>query len=86
MLMVAYTLYCYEIEVCMMFPWIYDGLWICWMWDHGKDMIMQVDDVYLVCLTHYNIKNEVKMKGYSHLNLKSLWSSLYKELISYDIW
>ena len=23
------------------------------MWDYGKDMIMQVDGVYLVCPTHY---------------------------------
>ena len=77
----------FEIEVCMMFPWIYDGLWICWMWHHGKDMLIQVDDVYLVCLTHYDYdmlisQIKVVMKGNSHLNLKSLWSCLHKELIS----
>ena len=80
-----------EIEVCIMLLCINVGLWICELWDHGKDMIMQVDNVYLVCLTHYDYdmlisQMKVVMKGNSHLNLKSLWSWLYEELICYDLW
>ena len=76
MLMLAYNWCCYAIEVHMMFPWIYYGLWICWMWDHAKDMIMQVYDVYTVCLTHWlwyvKLINE-GVKENSHIKLKSLW-------------
>ena len=40
------------------------------MWDHGKDMIMQVEYVYLVCLTYYDYgilisQMNVVMKEYS---------------------
>ena len=40
------------------------------MWDHGKDMIMQVYDVYLVCLTHYDYNMFIsQMKGYDERKL-----------------
>ena len=34
------------------------------MWDHDKDMIMKVYNVYLVFLTHYDYDNLIsQMKG-----------------------
>ena len=47
------------------------------MWGHGKDMIMQVGDVSLVCLTQYDYdmlisQMKVATKGNSHPKPKEL--------------
>ena len=42
------------------------------MWDHGKDMIIQVDDVYLVCLIHYDYQVLIPwMNGYDERKFSS---------------
>ena len=67
---------------------------ICWPMNmlnvRSKDMIMKVNDVKLLCLTHsdYDMlisQMKVVMKGNSNPKLKSICSCLYEKLFSYGL-